>query len=146
MEISKIKQQYLEKLIKFNDEAVGGGSGSAAQIPPSTAVSQVPIEDVSPQPQRWSVVKQFVNSSNVRRYAYNSQTRLLVVQFRGGAYYTYFNVDSGSFWNFALGNAVATTEGEKDGFVWFPGKNPSVGAAVWRYLRDNFEYTKGGVI
>lgn len=139
MEISKIKQQYLIKLIKFNDEAVG----SVGQIPPSTPI-QTPIEDVSPQ--SWSVVKQFVNSSNVRRYAYSMQTRLLVVQFRDGSYYTYFNVDPQSFWNFSLGNAVATTEGETDGFVWFPGKTPSVGAAVWKYLRDNFQYQKGGVI
>ncbi len=141
MKISKIKQQYLLKLIKFNDEA---GSGIGGNIPPSTPTQSVPVERVAPQ--RWSIVKNFVNSSNVKRYAYNAQTQLLVVQFRSGAYYTYFGVDGASFWNFALGNAVARTEGEKDDFKWFPGKTPSVGAGVWRWLRDKFNYQRGGVI
>lgn len=138
MQISIIKQKYLEKIIKFNDEAVGSIGATPTTPTQTTPVSEINI------PETWSIIKN-TNSSNVKRFAYSANTGLLVIEFQNGVFYTYFNVDTQSFWDFALLKARAKTYGENENGVWWKGK-PSFGAGVHQYLKNRFNYVRGGII
>jgi len=94
---------------------------------------------------KWSIVRNNVDSSNVKRAAYNILNELLVLEFRSGEFYTYFDVPSTTFWQLINKEARATTDGENQWGSWYVGK-PSVGAGVWQFLRDRFAYVKGQYI
>jgi hypothetical protein len=94
---------------------------------------------------KWSVVQNYVPSSNVKRAAYNTLNQMLVLEFREGGYYTYFDVPSYVFWQLMNKAALATTDGENQWGSWYVGK-PSVGAGVWQFLRDKYAYVKGQYI
>jgi len=88
-----------------------------------------------------------IPSANVRRIVYNDETKEMVIQFQDKSIYTYFEVPFQTFLNVSGGEATCITTGENKYGSWFVGKNPSVGAAVWRYLRDsNIRYKKGGTL
>ena len=88
-----------------------------------------------------------IPSANVRRIVYNDETKEMVIQFQDKSIYTYFEVPFQIFLNVSGGDATCITTGENEFGKWFVGKNPSVGAAVWRYLRDsNIRYKKGGTL
>jgi hypothetical protein len=84
-----------------------------------------------------------VNSSNVDSFRYNDVSGELILTFNDGSRYRYYQIDLEEFENIVLGDAVCETEGENEFGRWFVGKTPSVGAAVWKYLRDkNVRYEK----
>jgi len=88
-----------------------------------------------------------IPSSNVRRIVYNDETKEMVIQFQDKSIYTYFEVPFQIFLDVSGGKATCITSGENAFGRWFVGKNPSVGAAVWQYLRDsNIKYKKGGTL
>ena len=73
-----------------------------------------------------------LNSTNVDRVAYDVDDGFLYIQFKNGVSYRY-NTSLEDLYNVGFGDAATRTAGE-----WGPiGKSPSVGAAVWQYLRDN---------
>jgi hypothetical protein len=87
----------------------------------------------------------FVNSSNVSRMMWNSETFELVIKFNDGSYYTYFEVDEDTFIEIAGGNAMPITTDTQNPPRWIKGQKPSVGAAVHQYLIDKkVKYQKGG--
>jgi hypothetical protein len=84
-----------------------------------------------------------VASSNVDSYRYNDKSGELVLTFNDGSRYRYYQIDKEDFENIVLGDAMCETEGENEYGRWWIGKSPSVGAAVWKYLRDrNIRYEK----
>ena len=86
-----------------------------------------------------------IPSANVRRIVYNDETKEMVIQFQDKSIYTYFEVPFKTFLNVSGGEATCITDGENAFGSWYVGKSPSVGAAVWKYLRDsNIKYKKGG--
>lgn len=88
-----------------------------------------------------------IPSSNVRRIVYNDESKEMVIQFQDKSIYTYFEVPFQIFLDVSGGKAECITSGENAFGRWFVGKTPSVGAAVWRYLRDsNIKYKKGGTL
>lgn len=88
-----------------------------------------------------------IPSSNVRRIVYNDESKEMVIQFQDKSIYTYFEVPFQIFLDVSGGKATCITTGENKFGRWFVGKNPSVGAAVWKYLRDsNIKYQKGGTL
>jgi len=88
-----------------------------------------------------------IPSSNVRRIVYNDESKEMVIQFQDKSIYTYFEVPFQIFLDVSGGKATCITTGENKFGRWFVGKNPSVGAAVWKYLRDsNIKYKKGGTL
>ena len=81
------------------------------------------------------------DSSNVNRIMYNDETLELVIRFKSGDVYTYEGVSFDIFNNVVNGNAACKTSGDS----WDIGKDPSVGAAVHKYLVDSsIVYRKGG--
>ena len=86
-----------------------------------------------------------LRSSNVKSIMYNDESKEMVIKFQEGDIYTYFEVPFQIFLDVSGGNATCVTSGENRYGSWFVGKNPSNGAAVWKYLRDsNIKYKKGG--
>jgi hypothetical protein len=86
-----------------------------------------------------------IPSANVRRIVYNDETKEMVIQFQDKSIYTYFEVPFQVFLNVSGGEATCITSGENKYGSWYVGKRPSVGAAVWKYLRDsNIKYKRGG--
>jgi hypothetical protein len=75
-----------------------------------------------------------LGSSNIRFISYNDRTQILKIIFNGGAAYEYRNVSVGEWEDILNGNATASTLGSNRWGSWFPGKRPSTGAAVHRYL------------
>jgi hypothetical protein len=82
-----------------------------------------------------------VVSSNVAAVDYNELTSKLYVAFLNGSEYEYdlSGVSDGVKYAIKIytGQASCTTKGvsQYNGRRWWVGKNPSVGAAVWKYLR-----------
>jgi len=83
---------------------------------------------------QWSQVK----SSNVEAVFFDPDTLQLYIKFHSGSTYKYDLTDYGGkktadkiFW----GQASCITEGQNQYGRWWVDKNPSVGAAVWKYLR-----------
>jgi len=86
-----------------------------------------------------------VSSSNVDRLMWNSETFELVIKFNDKSFYTYFNIDEGTFLDIAGGNASPITSGENEFGTWVAGQKPSVGAAVHQYLIDSgVRFQRGG--
>lgn len=90
--------------------------------------------------------KQYIdrpNSTNVRAMKWDSETKELVVAFKEGGTYTYYNISEKIWNNIEEGQAGTKTAGE-----WGPkGKYPSVGASVHQWLKDRgIRYTRGGTI
>ena len=85
-----------------------------------------------------------VKSSNVSRILYDEETMTLVLRFRDGSYYTYFDVDNSVFIDIVDGYGVCVSSGENKWGEWFVGKSPSVGAAVYELLvQGGYSYRKG---
>jgi hypothetical protein len=85
------------------------------------------------------------NSSNVDNMKWNDETKELVIKFNDGSYYTYFDIDSNTFFSIVNGEASCITEGENENGSWWVGKTPSVGASVYEYLVSNgVRYESGG--
>ena len=86
-----------------------------------------------------------LDSSNVDRVKYFEDKKELVIKFNDGSYYTYFDIEQGTFEQIIEGDAVCKTSGTSEFGSWTEGEGPSVGAAVWQYLIDkNVRYQKGG--
>ena len=90
---------------------------------------------------RFEKTRVFVDSSNVDRVMYDSDTRELVVRFNSGETYTYFEISEELFENIIDGVDVPKTDGD----TWKKGVGPSVGATVYeRLVRRGVRYKKGG--
>lgn len=87
-----------------------------------------------------------MGSSNVKGFGYDEKTGNLTVQFQGkdgnGGVYQYGGVPPFIAKAFMSGSASAKTDGENQFGSWWKGKNPSLGAAHWQFIRDNFPYQK----
>lgn len=84
-----------------------------------------------------------INSSNVWGTAYNTKTGQMKVRFQGGSEYEYDGVPANIYNAFVGGQASAKTKGQNQYGAWWPGKNPSVGAALNLYIKaNNFPYRR----
>jgi hypothetical protein len=85
------------------------------------------------------------DSANVEKILYNDETKDLVLRFHGGATYTYPNIEFAEFRDIVEGNASCVTDGTSRWGSWYVGKNPSIGAAVHKYLvKRNAAFIPGG--
>lgn len=78
-----------------------------------------------------------LQSSNVAGFKYDPRSEQLQVKFHNGSIYQYFGVPRWVYKEFSTGNATARTKGQNRWGRWFVGKNPSLGASVWKYLRES---------
>ena len=84
-----------------------------------------------------------LNSSNIYGFRYNPQNQKLKVRFQGGSVYEYDGVPVNIFNAFSQGASSAKTDGQNQYGRWWKGKNPSLGAAFWDYIRNSgFDYKK----
>lgn len=84
-------------------------------------------------------------SSNVKKIQYNDETKEMVIQFQDKSIYTYFDVSFDLFLKVSGGEASCITSGENKYGSWWVGKNPSRGAATFKYLvKAGVKYVKGG--
>lgn len=98
---------------------------------------------LSMQHNRFEIKEGGVASSNVRSYRYNTNNNTLILEFNDGSRYKYWAIDDQEFEDIILGNATCITAGSNFFGRWYVGKSPSVGAAVWKYLRErNVRYAK----
>ncbi len=87
----------------------------------------------------------YVDSSNVDRLMYDDVKEQLVIQFQDGSYYTYFSITQDRFDDIVDGNATCITDDSQIPQRWWIGKDPSVGAAVHKFLVNaGVRYEKGG--
>jgi hypothetical protein len=85
------------------------------------------------------------DSANVEKILYNDETKELVLRFHGGGTYTYPNIEFAEFRDIVEGNAPCVTDGTSRWGSWYVGKQPSVGAAVHKYLvKRNAAFIPGG--
>lgn len=81
------------------------------------------------------IAKSQINSSNVYGVQYDFKKKNLLVRFNNGSVYAYdappqlYNLVAG-------GRAAATTDDKRKPLRFWRGKNPSLGASVWQYLRN----------
>lgn len=85
-----------------------------------------------------------VQSSNVDKMMWNSETFELVIRFNDGSTYTYFGVTENLFEKVSEGRAKPITSGENEYGSWVEGISPSVGAAVHQFLITKVRFEKGG--
>ena len=84
-----------------------------------------------------------LNSSNIYGFRYNPKSQKLKVRFQGGSVYEYDGVPENIFNAFRQGAASARTSGQNQYGRWWQGKNPSLGAAFWNYIRNSgFDYRR----
>lgn len=84
-----------------------------------------------------------LNSSNIWGTQYDPSTGKMKVRFQGGKEYEYDGVPANIYKAFSQGHATAKTKGQNDYGQWWPGKNPSMGAAMNQYIKaGNFPYRK----
>lgn len=74
-------------------------------------------------------------SSNVAGLAYDPKTSRLFVKFHGGSVYGYTGVPTWAFDLFQRGSASAKTKGQNQYRRFWPGKNPSIGAALHQWIK-----------
>lgn len=82
------------------------------------------------------IIEGYVASANVDEYRYNDVNHTLILTFHDGSKYKYFGIDRETFDSIVLGDASCETAGENEFGRWWVGKQPSVGAAIWKYLID----------
>lgn len=84
-----------------------------------------------------------LQSSNVWGARYYPASGKMRVRFQGGSEYEYDGIPKAIFDAFIHGNASAKTKGQNQYGRWWPGKNPSLGAALNQYIKaGNFPYRK----
>lgn len=76
-----------------------------------------------------------LNSSNVFGVKYDFKKNRLLIRFNNGSVYEY-NTPPQMYNLIAGGRASATTDDKRNPMRFWRGKNPSIGAAVWQYLRN----------
>ena len=83
-----------------------------------------------------------LKSAPIEQFAYNEELQVPLIKFRKGPWYAYQGVDPKTFERFSKGQGTAKTEGEFAGLKWWKGKNPSIGAAFWKEIRDKNPYAR----
>lgn len=85
----------------------------------------------------------FISSSNVVAVVYNSLIQSMFISFKNGAVYEYFKFPRDIYLKILRGEASAKTNDPKTPKMWWIGKTPSVGAAVWDYIRRSGRWADG---
>lgn len=86
-----------------------------------------------------------IKSSNVKRMAYNDETRVLTVQFNDKSIYTYYNISFDTYMKISNGEYAPRTTGSNKYGSWKKGVRPSTGAGIWQALIDRgVRYERGG--
>ena len=83
-----------------------------------------------------------LNSSNIFGFQYDPRSKLLRVKFQGDGIYEYGGVPPQIFKAFQAGAVPAKTSGSNQYGSWWQGKQPSLGAAFYELIRDQFPYQK----
>ncbi len=83
-----------------------------------------------------------LNSSNIYGFQYDPRSKLLRVKFQGDGIYEYGGVPPQIFKAFQAGAVPAKTNGSNQYGSWWQGKQPSLGAAFYELIRDQFPYQK----
>lgn len=73
---------------------------------------------------------------------YNQDERTLDVTFCSGSTYKYFGVPGYVATDVVVGDGVAKTGGSSPCGVWYPGKNPSIGAAFNEQVKNKYPYER----
>lgn len=86
-----------------------------------------------------------IKSSNVRRMAYEDETRILTVQFNDRSIYTYYDISFETYLKLNNGEYSPRTSGSNEYGTWEKNVRPSTGAGIWQALIDTgVKYTRGG--
>ena len=89
----------------------------------------------------------FLYSSNVVAVTYDQTNSLMFILFKGGAIYEYQEFPRDTYIAILQGNASAKTlDKSKAPPDYWPGKTPSVGAAVWKYIRKSGKWADGSTL
>jgi hypothetical protein len=75
-----------------------------------------------------------MRSSWIRNFTYDNSNHTLYMTTHKGKTYSWDNIDPDLAWQCIRGNAACTTNDRLK--RWWIGKNPSLGAAYWTYLRN----------
>lgn len=86
---------------------------------------------------------QAIPSSTIRSLHYNAKDKYAQALFQDGSIYEYFNVPEEDLNEVRGGNAIVKGEGENAFRIYYPGKDPSVGAAFDRFIKKGgYDYNK----
>ena len=90
-------------------------------------------------------IREYVDSSNVDRVMYDTDTLELVVRFNDGSTYTYSGISIDLFNDLLDGVDAPITSGSNKWGSWQKGQSPSVGATLYqRLVKRRVPYKKGG--
>lgn len=94
--------------------------------------------------EKFEKIRSYVDSSNVDRVMFNTETNEMTVKFTNGDVYTYRNITEDIFNKILDGvDAPITTDTQRN--RWREGVGPSVGATLYkRVIQKGFPYEKGG--
>lgn len=92
------------------------------------------------------LLRRNLKSSNVDAILYDTELKEMVIRFKEGDIYTYFDIEFDTYRSVVTGTGgVTRTSGKSEYGSWEVGKTPSIGAAVWEQLIDKrVSYQKGG--
>lgn len=108
-----------------------------------SVITKLKGESVPEIPSKEGITPAPLQSSNVWGFNYDPSNQRLFVRFNSGAIYSYANVPKPIWENFKRGAAVAKTTGRNRFGQWWRGKTPSLGAGVWKFLRETgIPYTR----
>lgn len=85
----------------------------------------------------------FIKSSNVDAVSYDNSTSQMLVRYKGGAEYIYFGIPSTLYDEIVTGQEAARTLDSETPIRFWPGKFPSVGAAMhWKVKVKGYRYVR----
>lgn len=115
-------RQQIEQIVRnFQQQYPSGG-----EVPPLGDLSQSPLQ-----------------SSNVQGFRYDPRHARLLVKFQRDGVYSYENVPEYIYSLFRNGSAVCKTSGQNEYGRWWKGKSPSIGAALFNYIKQSgYPYQK----
>lgn len=84
-----------------------------------------------------------LRSSNIEAFRFDPRTRRMFVKFHEGGVYQYGNIPPVIASLFMKGAGTAKTSGRNKFGMWFKGKNPSYGAALYQLIKQGgYPYKK----
>lgn len=126
-------------------ETKAGQNGRVVEVDEERGIAKVKIDKkvytkkIKDLTQKdWNDLK----SAVIEEHAYSPELNTALLKFRKGPWYGYQDVDEESYNRFSKGKGTAKTTGEANGIKWWKGKNPSIGAAFWKEIRDKNPYAR----
>ena len=121
-------------------ETTDGKNGRVVKVDEKKGVATVKIDKKTHSKKLDSLTKKDWNeliSAPIEKTVHNADLDVGLIKYRKGPWYAYQNIDDETYQNLNQGKGRAKTSGEFAGIKWWENKNPSKGAALHKFIRNN---------